>query len=69
METVRFAVKGMRCDGCARGVVLSLQDLEGVAAAQARPDPGEAVVTYDPARITRDDLRREIEELGYKVLA
>jgi copper chaperone CopZ len=69
METVRFAVEGMSCEGCARGIVASLKYLEGVQSAQASPDPGEAWVTYDPACVTVDALRHEIEELGYKVTA
>lgn len=69
METVRFAIKGMRCEGCARGIVLTLQFLAGVHSAEASPNPGEARVTYDPTRVTVEALRREIEDLGYKVMA
>ena len=69
METVRFAVEGMSCEACARGIVVSLKYLPGVQSAEASPDPGEARVTYDPACVTVDALRREIEDLGYKVTA
>lgn len=69
METVRFAVEGMSCETCARGIVVSLEFLSGVQSARASHDPGEAWVTYDPTCVTVDALRCEIQELGYKVTA
>lgn len=67
MESIRLAVGGMSCEGCARSIVAALKYLEGVDSAQASPDLGEAWVTYDRGRVSPDTLRREIEELGYKV--
>jgi copper chaperone len=67
METTAFSVQGMNCDGCAKGIGAALRFLPGVASARVRHDPGEAMVTYDPASVSIDQLKREIEELGYAV--
>ena len=67
METARLSIRGMRCEGCARGVVYTLKALPGVQSVEARHDPGEAVVTYDSSRVSLDTMRQEIRELGYEV--
>ena len=68
METVRFSIAGMSCEGCAKGVAVTLRDMPGVASAEARFDTREAIVTYDDGTVSEMMLAREIESLGYKVV-
>ncbi len=58
----------MSCEGCAKGVTVTLRDMTGVASAEARVDTGEAIVTYDGGAVSETTLAREIESLGYKVV-
>lgn len=57
-------VTGMTCDKCAEGVKKSLTKLEGVKSAEVRLDEGQAIVTFDSARVTTGKLIAAIDEAG-----
>lgn len=61
-------VEGMSCAACAARIEKTLKGLEGVAFASVNFASGKAAVTYDPQRIRLSDIRKSVEELGYKVL-
>lgn len=63
--TSTFDVEGMTCGGCEAGVKLKVKRLDGVAAVDASYDDGTAVVTYDPEKVTPEQIIAAIEELGY----
>lgn len=46
---------------------MTLRDMPGVATADVHLDPGAAIVTYRPERVSKKTLAREIETLGYEV--
>lgn len=65
LATGVFAVEGMTCGGCEAGVELKVGGLEGVEAVEASYAEGRATVSYDPERVTPEEIIAAIEELGY----
>lgn len=60
-----FKVSGMTCAGCEMTIKLALEKTPGVRSAEVSYDRGEAIVEYDPAKITTEKLRDAINETGY----
>lgn len=58
-------VKGMTCSGCTATVRSSLDQLAGVQDVQVTYDPPQAIVTYDPARVTPRQLAQAPTDVGY----
>jgi copper chaperone CopZ len=48
-SSLRLAIEGMHCEGCAAGVAKRLQGVSGVADCVVSMEAGQAVVVYDPA--------------------
>lgn len=66
METTTIKVTGMTCGGCSGSVTRVLSELPGVVQAEVTLDPGQAVVTYDPATVSRDALCAAIDDAGFE---
>ena len=66
-ERVRIAVEGMHCSGCASGIRAMLRRTPGVVSAEVSYENKEAVVEYEPGRITREKIAEAIANMGYKV--
>ncbi|MHB1309042.1 MAG: heavy-metal-associated domain-containing protein [Limisphaerales bacterium] len=64
--SLRFAVTGMHCDGCAAGVRSELMRTPGVRSADVSFESGEAVVACDTNRATAPHLIGVIVEAGYQ---
>ena len=66
--TATIQVKGMTCGSCAVAVKHALQQIDGVREASVSYQTGQAVVSYDPAKITPDAIARATEKKlpGYK---
>ena len=64
-RTITLAVKGMTCGGCVLGTRKVLTRLPGVARADVSYEKGIAVVTYDPAKVTVEQMVAAIKTLGY----
>lgn len=62
-----FTVEGMHCDGCSAAIVDALTATPGVEKAFADYQEGVAEVVYRPRRVDVDELKAEIEKLGYTV--
>ena len=65
LETVRFKVVGMTCGGCVISTRKVLTRLTGVTKADVSYEKGEAVVTYDPAKVTVAQMVAAVKTLGY----
>ena len=65
MESTTIGVKGMTCGGCVASVERVLRELEGVAKVDVSLDNAQAIVEFDPGRVSVDDLRAAIEDAGY----
>ncbi|MEW6208697.1 MAG: mercuric transporter MerT family protein [Acidobacteriota bacterium] len=62
-----FKVEGMTCGGCETTVRLALERMPGVRRAEVSYSKGEALVEYDPQATSADNLRKIINQIGYKV--
>jgi len=67
MNETQLSVTGMTCGGCVNSVQRVLTALPGVQRAEVSLTPGEAHVTYDPARIDRAALVQAIVDAGFGV--
>jgi len=65
LKTATLNVEGMTCAGCVLGVRTALQRLDGVEKAEVSNEEERAVVSYDPARVTFEDMARAIEKVGF----
>jgi copper chaperone len=65
MENTTIRIEGMSCQGCVKNVSGVLGALAGVAKVAVTLEPAEAVVDFDPARLSRQALCAAIEEAGF----
>ncbi|MCL1789998.1 MAG: cadmium-translocating P-type ATPase [Peptococcaceae bacterium] len=68
MDKLIIPIGGMSCAACAGGIEARIKKLAGVASVTVNFAAEKAVVTYDPQRIRLSDIRKTIEDAGYKVL-
>lgn len=64
-DKLQLKVGGMHCSLCTESIHKGLMRLEGVEDAQVSIAHEEALVRYDPAKVTESDIRRTLEDLGY----
>lgn len=67
METTTIPVSGMTCMGCVSSVKRVLGGIAGISAAEVTLNPGQATVTYDPARASLQAIKDAISDAGYDV--
>lgn len=61
-----FPVKGMHCASCVRVIEKSLTQMDGVSGASVNLATEKASVSYDPNKITDQDLASAVANVGYK---
>ncbi len=66
METTTIKVDGMTCGGCSGSVTRVLSELPGVAKAEVTLEPGQAIVDFNPAEVTREALCAAIDDAGFE---
>jgi copper chaperone len=66
METITLKVAGMSCGGCVKSVTGVLEGLPGVAKAEVSLEKAEAVVSYDAARVGREQMVQVIDDAGFE---
>lgn len=64
--TLQFNVQGMTCGGCASGIVGTLNEMEGVTAANASYETGTADITVTDAALA-ETVQKAIADLGFEV--
>lgn len=64
--TATLRIEGMTCAGCAESVQQALARREGVKSVEVSFEKQQAVVTYDPVKITLDRLADLIGQVGFK---
>ena len=62
-----FTVSGMHCGGCSSTITATLERVDGVDEASADHEKGTAEAIYRPRKVDADELKAEIEKLGYTV--
>lgn len=68
LETATFKVEGMTCAGCVLGARTALQRLDGVEKAEVSYEEERAVVSYDPDRVTPEEMAEAIAQVGFRAL-
>jgi copper chaperone len=68
MTTTTLKIQGMTCNHCVMRVAKALKGTAGVQDAQVDLQKGQAVVTYDEAKVSLDKLSFAVVEAGYKVV-
>jgi copper chaperone len=67
MEKVTLKVDGMSCEHCVRAVTEAAGGLAGVSGVSVDLAGGTVSLEYDPAVVTLDRVKSEIEDQGYDV--
>ena len=62
---VVLTVNGMSCAACPKTVKTALEGVDGVYSAEATLKPPEAVVRFDPDKVSVGDLTTATEEAGF----
>jgi copper chaperone CopZ len=65
LSTIRLTIDGMHCDGCAKGVAKTLQEVKGVKSAKVTFASKGAVVEHDPAQVSSKQLLQAVQKSGY----
>lgn len=65
MAEVILKVEDMSCGGCVRNVTTVLKAVPGVEDAEVSLEAGQAVVRYDPQRVSVERLRAAVEDAGF----
>ncbi len=67
MNEIVLSVTGMTCGGCVSSVTKVLTALPGVQQVDVTLTPGQARVTYDPARVERSAMVQAVVDAGFGV--
>ena len=65
MQQVVLVVEGMTCQLCDVTVATALTNLEGVDQAIVTFEPPEAIVRFDPKRVSLADMEKATRDVGY----
>ncbi|MDQ6909271.1 MAG: heavy metal translocating P-type ATPase, partial [Actinomycetota bacterium] len=65
-DGVRFPVEGMTCASCVNRIERYLRKIDGVTEANVNLATEAASVTFDPERVSVEDLGRAVEAAGYE---
>lgn len=65
MKTTKFWVQGMHCASCVHTITNTLLHTDGVSACEIQLVQKTATVTYDPEKISPEQMSQEIEKYGY----
>jgi copper chaperone CopZ len=67
METLTLNVTGMTCGGCESAVKRGLARLEGVGEVAASHADARVAITFDPSRVSPEEIKARIGAMGYTV--
>ena len=66
METLNMNIEGMHCGGCATGIQMVTEQLDGVSSVFVDLEGKKGTWEIDSSKITAEKIIEEIEKLGYK---
>lgn len=70
MQTIQLIVCGgdpIHCAGCEQRIGNALRRLPGVASVQASHRTQQISVTFDPDRVTAEQIRAKLAQIGFDV--
>ena len=65
MSTVTLDIQGMHCGGCATGIQMIAEGMDGMKTASVDLDAKKGVFEFDEAKVKPEQLIEEIGKLGY----
>jgi len=68
MTKTTLKIQGMTCNHCVMRVAKALKAAPGVQDAQVDLQKGEAIVTFDDAKVSLEKLSFAVVDAGYKVV-
>ncbi len=66
METLNMSIEGMHCGGCATGIQMVTEQLDGVSSVFVDLDGKKGTWEIDSSKVTAEKIIAAITELGYK---
>jgi Cu+-exporting ATPase len=69
MEKITLKIKGMHCESCAKTIEKTLLKEKGIFSANVNFALEKAFIEYDPKEIGINEIKKVIENAGYKALA
>ena len=64
-QTLNLSISGMTCDGCARTIAKQFDGKKGVLDKTVSYPDEQAEITYDPEKITKDEIIKTINATGH----
>ncbi len=65
MEKIELNIQGMHCGGCATGIQMVTEQLDGVTSAFVDLDAKKGTWEVDPSKVKAENIIEEITKLGY----
>lgn len=69
MTTKRFQLEPLTCPSCIKKIETKLNKMTGVEEAKVMFNSSKVKTTFDESKISENELRDTIENLGYPVLS
>lgn len=65
-EKTILSISGMHCNSCAKIIETTLEEKEGVSSISVNYDSRKAFLEFDKQKTNLNEIKSEIETLGYK---
>lgn len=66
MEKIELHIEGMHCGACATGIQMLTSQMDGVKSVFVDYEGKKGTFEFDPAKVKKEDIVKNIAELGYK---
>ena len=66
MEKIELKIEGMHCGACATGIQMLTSQMDGMKSVFVDYEGKKGVFEFDPAKVNKDAIIKNIAELGYK---
>ena len=66
MEKIDLNIEGMHCGSCAVGIQMIVSGMDGVKSAEVSYEGKKGTFEFDTSKVTKEQIIKSIEELGYK---
>lgn len=67
MQAITIKIVGMTCMGCVNSVKTVMEKLPGVSHTNVSLDPSQAMIEFDPDKITIDQIKTAIINAGFDI--
>ena len=67
-KEARFLIEGMDCASCVMRIETSLKKLPGIDNATVNLATGEASILYQPGLVTTANIKKRVDDIGYKAI-